>query len=502
MELVAFLSLLLGLVLGECEIELLVSEQVASVDLLLDSERIATLQGPPWTASCDFGDELQPHLLEAVARSAGGVEMTRARQWINLPRGHITASLMLEGRSGDGDGRVARLSWQNIYGSDPVAVTVNFDGKPLSNDRSKRIPLPPHDPFLPHFVTAWLDFGRFGTTIAEVTFGGGFGEQVRTELTAVPVELSGRSLPDHQELAGWFVSNGTALEPHRVEKGEADIILIMDDASRMYLHKLYRDHIDPQQTVRRIGGEFSQGRVYSGPDVYLGYSENLWIMATRPRHWRQERVGYEVFSIAGPYTFESGELSHRLAHLGPDPDSRDTLVSGDVQAPEQALPMRLQQAVTLPHPERIQVRVDAAAAVRPLDLRNLVLPEGPERLADAVASAGMLAASRGRRRAVVLVTSESEGPGSDAARISAQAARNYLERLHVPLLVWTVDKKPNGQSPWGKARRIRKLREVAYAFDKLSAALDKQRVVWLEGAHLPQEIDLSVQAAQRLRLAH
>ncbi len=51
MELVTFLSLLLGLVVGECDVELMVSEQVATVDILLDSEKITTLAGSPLTGS-------------------------------------------------------------------------------------------------------------------------------------------------------------------------------------------------------------------------------------------------------------------------------------------------------------------------------------------------------------------------------------------------------------------------------------------------------------------
>ena len=116
----------------------------------------------------------------------------------------------------------------------------------------------------------------------------------------------------------------------------------------------------------------------------------------------------------------------------------------------------------------------------------------PPRLTAAVAVAG-LAAYRGRsRRAVVIV------PGSrtetDASLTPAQA-RRYLERLAVPLVVWNPE---SGSAPhldaWGEVRQVGNLKKLASAFEELSEQLDRQWVVWLDGRHLPQEIELSAKA--------
>jgi hypothetical protein len=97
---IAFATLFLGLVLGVQPVEVMVAPEVERVDLLLDGTLARSLAGPPWRVPCDLGPLLTPRRLEAVAYDAGGRELGRTAQWLNLPRPPAETEWMLE----EGDG--------------------------------------------------------------------------------------------------------------------------------------------------------------------------------------------------------------------------------------------------------------------------------------------------------------------------------------------------------------------------------------------------------------
>jgi len=126
-------------------------------------------------------------------------------------------------------------------------------------------------------------------------------------------------------------------------------------------------------------------------------------------------------------------------------------------------------------------------------------PLAEQRLADAVAVAGMTAAARDRRRAVVLLLSESP---RDASQFSPRAVRRYLSALQVPLHVWSVAKRvsPEVEAAWGDVESVYQRRRFERAARKLADSVDAQRIVWLEGLHLPQEIELGAAARRSLEV--
>ncbi len=69
-------------------------------------------------------------------------------------------------------------------------------------------------------------------------------------------------------------------------------------------------------------------------------------------------------------------------------------------------------------------------------------PLRPLRLADAVASAALHVGVPGTRRLVVLVAAEG---AEDSSVLGAAAVREYLEEIHVPLVVWRV--RPRREAP-------------------------------------------------------
>ena len=119
-------------------------------------------------------------------------------------------------------------------------------------------------------------------------------------------------------------------------------------------------------------------------------------------------------------------------------------------------------------------------------------------LADAVVAAALTAAEYSHPRAVVLVLTGNP----DASALSARAARAYLSDLGVPLVVWLAGTAaPVAALDWGGGEDVHTRAALRAAVKSLEAALDEQRIVWVEGAHLPQSIAVSPTAAAGVALA-
>jgi hypothetical protein len=131
----------------------------------------------------------------------------------------------------------------------------------------------------------------------------------------------------------------------------------------------------------------------------------------------------------------------------------------------------------------------------PWDVRRLLIgvapPEysGPPRLGDAVGVAALSAAAGNRPRAVVLLVAG----GDDESVTPVAWTRAYLRTLRVPLFVWAKNKKMVDPA-WGTPEVLTTASDVPGAVKKVTKAVEAQRIVWLEGRHLPQSISLSPKA--------
>lgn len=112
------------------------------------------------------------------------------------------------------------------------------------------------------------------------------------------------------------------------------------------------------------------------------------------------------------------------------------------------------------------------------------------RYGDAVAVAGLQAMAGAHRRAVVLVLDGSR----DESLWSPAAVRRYLSVVRVPLFVWSVSEDAARRKDWGQTEVLYDSQILERAFRKVQAELARQRIVWIEGRHLPQSIRLSPQA--------
>jgi hypothetical protein len=408
---IAFVTLLLGLVTGTQTIELLVGPEVAAVELRFDGETVARLESAPWVVEHDFGAELAPHRLEAVAFDGEGVELARAVQWINLPRPSAEVSLVLE-TSPDGRGSRARLSWESLAAVSPDFVAITLDGQPLEVADATDFELPAHDPQQLHFLRAEVDFGSNVSGTAEVTFGGFYAEEVNSELMALPITVEGKD-PALEDLHGVFESEGEALRPVALDRGAAEVVVVRDLRVREQLGGLAR-------TSGFVPVHFGRGT----------RTRFLWATATH----RGDDGRYRLFPASSELDLSQGRLLSHLVH------------------------------VTWP----------ASGA------------EG-QRLADAVAVAGLTAVRQNRRRSVVLLLGDR---ARDASQLDPLQVRRYLGSLGVPLYVWSPVAEQWEGAGWGQVADISTIWKLEEAARAVRKGLERQRLIWFDGTHLPQRISL------------
>ena len=118
------------------------------------------------------------------------------------------------------------------------------------------------------------------------------------------------------------------------------------------------------------------------------------------------------------------------------------------------------------------------------------------RFADAISVAALSAAGRNRARAVLYIT----GGSADASTLQPETVRRFLAKLRVPLYVWAIDgPSAHKAARWGSVRVLRDYPAFLAAAQRLLDDVASQRIVWVEGDHLPQSITVSP-AARGIRI--
>ncbi len=415
---IAFASLFLGLFFGVKPVEVVVGRDVAAVELRLDGRSLGTMRGEPWIRSCDFGSELAPRHLEAVALDAAGRELSRVSQWLNLPQEAAVASVVLE--SAEDDTRIARVSWESSAGAEPKSVAASLDGAPLAVSDPRRIELPAVDEAQLHLLHVELEFEDHVTSRVDLTFGGAYADEVSTEITALAIQATKtpRRPPAAATAQAWFTKGGEPLRVITIEKGTAEVVVVGGRPFPRFV---------------------APGEPYKPPkSLRLGGDQRLRFLSTIPEQTEGVATTFNLFPASPAYDGALGDLYQLLTQVS------------------------------------FKARDD------------------PPRLNSAVAVAG-LAAYRGRNRRAVVIVPNSK-PDGDASLTPAQA-RRYLERLAVPLFVWNPESGSAPHlEPWGEVRKVGSLKQLAAAFEEVSTLLDQQWIVWLDGRHLPQAIELSAAA--------
>ncbi len=435
---VAFETLLLGLVIGHVPIRLMVSPPATAVDLRLDGKALATLRGAPWELQCDFGPDVMPHWLTAVALDASGREIGRASRAVNMGRKLTDVSLLLERDPKTRAPSAVRVAWNAaaVGPSQPV-VTAALDGVHLRIGDQQRIELPHVDLAKPHVVSIEVSFSEALHDRADLVLGGDVAETAASDLMATAVTLAGgkRAL-EIGELRGVFRAGPASLEPVAVDYGRAEVAVVLSAEASNHLASAWWAHRDPRRVdpvLERLAGM----RVAPPPDA------DVFFLVP----------GVLASGTGGRAFFAMGRRT-RLSWL------RELAVLSSLSGFERS---------------------------------------GGHRLADAVAVAGAEVAASNHRRAVILLLAEADaakagdGRAVDASAVGIPAARAYLAALRVPLIVWSLTgaRSDEGAAAWGSVRDVSDGRRLRDAAKSLEARLAAQRIVWFAGRHLPQTIALS-----------
>jgi len=443
---IAFLTLFLGLTLGPQPIALTVTGPVATVEVLLDGAPVGHLSGAPWKGQLDFGPSLVPHDLVARALDSKGNEIGRAEQWLNLPRAPAEVEILLENGAA-GRPVAARLTWESLTGENPSAIGVTFDDKTLIMDPKGRVKLPAWNPETAHVLTAELRFAGALTARRDVVFGGRWGDQISTELTAVPVRLrSGKGLPSPERMQGWFRAGGQPVNVAAVEESPAELLVVRDLALPEELEKMVAGGNRTRPILNQRASVFDdRSSEFHRFDMTLGKEDAIRFIWPVSRPVAGSGLPAELFDVSRDLDSRDGGLLWFLARFVPRDD-------GPAQ----------------------------------------------QRLADAVAVAGLQALYANHRRAVLLVLSKQP---HDKSRSDPALVRRYLESIRVPLILWTYgDPASPPVAAWGKAEEISSLGRMRKAFNHLEDELKSQHIVWIDGLHLPQSIELSPEAAAVVEL--
>jgi len=122
--------------------------------------------------------------------------------------------------------------------------------------------------------------------------------------------------------------------------------------------------------------------------------------------------------------------------------------------------------------------------------RNLHTQRDPEYLPGAAQISGVWAVMNSRRRAAVWIL----GPNRSVSDRSLKNVRGFVRALNVPLLVWRVFPKDEPVEVAEGETPVSTRSQLTRAIDSLESLVKRQRLVWVEGRHLPQTIDVSVAA--------
>ena len=455
------LTLFLGLTTGSQTVALSVEsppEQVISrVELRLDGEVCGERERPPWLFRCDFGEELAPHRLEAVAYDAEGAEVARTGASANLTPRQAEAEMAVE-RDAEGRAEALRVVWDAVTAATPTSLLVSFDDVPLElpeevpADGTLRLPLPEHDPRQIHFASAELTFPDGTAARADVAFGGALSDEVSSQSTGIPVIPVDGPVPTPDRAADGLAARRpgsphgttTPLRALAFESGEADVVAVVEASAAAELAAL-------RERFRADGTGARESEAAAG----LEAGDRFTLVDPTPRATTTHTGGdpYDVFQASPPRFASQGGLVWQLTHVffPPSPD---------------------------------------------------------QHLADAVAMAGMQAAAGSRPRTVLLVL----GPEArDDSRFTPAQVRRYLHRLRVPVAVWwleregrELDRRERRQASldraerqarkrafaaaWGGVEEVTGFRDLVRSAERLRQRLGEQRVLWVDGLHLPTEI--------------
>jgi hypothetical protein len=329
----------------------------------------------------------------------------------------------------------ARISWESLNG-DPSRASVTWDGQVLAL-AAGTVAIPAYDKQVSHVLSVEMEFADGVRGRRDLVVGGVASEETARELSAVPLRLAkGRTLPSVTDLERSLRGRGSRVKVVGVEEpGPSLVYVVRDGGADEAMEKLGRRVVVPG-SVRRLQSR----NVWGNQELPLGMEDRIRFLWTQPQPAAGNAV--ELFTRSRDFGLGVGLPWLMTRVSNPEPSGR------------------------------------------------------PACVADTVAVAGLHAFASYRARAVVLLLIDAR----DASRHSPQDVRRFLERLRVPLFVWSLDDL-GGETKrrWGEVAPVDYDSAIEEAVHALRRSLATQRIVWVEGRFLPQEIELA-QGAEGVEL--
>ncbi len=251
---IEFATLLIGLLAGERMVELAVQHPITSVVIVLDGETVAELEGPPWRAKIDLGQALQPHRLAAHGYDKDGNWIDSTDQVLNYNRSSFETTILLDPHP-SAPPKTGRVVWRGALNDPPVAIDLSFDGRQLSTDDHGRFSIPLHDPEEMHVLEAMVLFDRQHSASAVLTFGGVYGDQLTSALTAIPLTSPADQAWSSEQVRDWITVRGRRPDVFKVTSGSGLLVVLRgyDIEAVMPRARTSTQRLHPKALPHRLG---------------------------------------------------------------------------------------------------------------------------------------------------------------------------------------------------------------------------------------------------------
>lgn len=464
---ITFLTLFLGLFSGVHTVELAVEPPATRVELLVDGRPAGFALRPPYRFRVDFGGDLTPHRLTAIGRDAEGAEVARTSRDVNLIPREAGLEIAFEMEAADRP-RAVHLQWRSVDRAPPERLELWLDGEPL-------IPAPDAGAVPEVVPLPELDLADIHFVTADLYFPNGWAARAERVFGGERGrEIGADNTPVAVEVEGRrrLRRRDQAAGLIEVDGAPAQVLAIEHGAADVVIVR-ERSAFGELAALAAALQETHFGSLAFGRWA----DDRFFLVAPAPRLFFARQADEALYPVSPALPGEQGNLIYWLATEPYDPES--------------------------------SARQD---------------------LAQAVAMAGMLAASAARPRTVLLATGP-EAPPIEPAE--AAGVRRFLERLQVPLTVWYVQRSPGdlsrrervavqqrreaaakaGEPPppsrdellaaaraaWGEAVvDVDALGDLTDATRELRDGVARQRILWIDGDYLPTAVSLAPGAPARL----
>ena len=441
----AILTYPVGLVTGKHPVDVELGSGGQPATLYLDGQQVCSMSAAATKCEVDFGEAPHVHLLELVRTDDSGEAIAHASRWVNRPGQEAELVIQLTPRTTQGVCGGKAL-WSHPSKRNPVLLEVTENGQPLlirEDGRSFAYPCPDADE--PHVLAASAIFPD-GRRAEAVALSGGFGGVTEAGLSAVALTAEG----------------GGDDPCAAVTAGLGDAVNVVDSAGFEVVFVL-----DPTAGYRTL--------------LATGWSKGMMPTTTSTTKQfdslvQQGSKGSEAMARNSWKRAESSLI---------DAEKMWFVLSNE----------NLQRANGFS-----QGKMNWLLLMFNYGSANI---EGNPRIADAVATSGLVAAAGPRRRAVVVILGNH--PEKDGSGFTAEQAQNYLAEVGVPLFVLRTGKlRDDG---WPQGAPVKSMEAVADSLEAVKADINRQCVAWFPGdlhlreikASLPAGIALSGRAGQQFQ---